>query len=132
MLIHGITNFDTVWVFFFLICKDLFFILVFIDAFFFFKVNYWLLLSCSISFEGENQKICAFKLSFSTVSCLHHTVCWFCYNTAISGRESLFLTSLSCIYIVQSLKVGFAFDCCWGMLQNTLIVSFIGEVSPLT
>lgn len=129
MLIHGITNFDTVWVFFFLICKNLFFISVFIYAFFF-KVNYWLLLSCSISFEGENQKICAFKSSFSSVSCLHQTVCWFCYNTAISGRESLLLTSLSCIYIVQSLKVGLLLgdvtehiDCffCWGGFTIDLI-----------
>lgn len=69
----------------------------------FFKVNYWLLLSYSMSFEGENQKICAFKFSFSTISYLHQTVCCFCYNTVISGRESLLQTSLSYIYIVNTI-----------------------------
>lgn len=129
MLIHGITNFDSLGFFLFNMQRFIFHFSVYL-CFFFFKVNYWLLLSCSISFEGENQKICAFKSSFSSVSCLHQTVCWFCYNTAISGRESLLLTSLSCIYIVQSLKVGLLLgdvtehiDCffCWGGFTIDLI-----------
>lgn len=64
------------------------------------KDFFFLLFIYSVNFEGGNQKICTFKLSFSTVFHLLQALCWFCYNTVIAKKESLLRTSLSCIYIV--------------------------------